>query len=233
MSEVPLIITIIVATLLVVGIITALIIWKRSKQIKAEEPSYQSDIKNDWYDNIFKQIQELKSTLIEKDYKKFNLNSLLFIAQRVAKFSSGCGQCMLFQGDITQLVKDVVTLSQVDDKDRRKSYFKSINRLIGHLQRQHKLVTEGYYIGICMAVGSGIGVALGSAMDNIGLGIPIGVAIGVAIGAALDAKAKKEDRILCPRETTGSSKTILAILVGLGLLVLIGLVVFILLGKNL
>lgn len=233
MNDEPLIIWVIVATLLIVGIITALLFYKRNKQIKSDEPSHHTDFRNDWYDGIAKQVNELKSRLIYKDYKKFKFNLLLCIAQRVAEFSSGCGQCMLFQQDITTLVKDAANLIQLEDKEGRKTYFKSINRILGHLQRHHKLVTEGYYTGICMALGAGIGIALGTATDYISSGIPIGVCIGLAIGAALDAKAKKDGRILYTRETTGSSKIVLVILGGLILLVLIGLVVFILLRKNL
>ena len=176
---------------------------------------------NDWYNGIAKQIGELRSTITEKDYKKFKLNLLLCVAQRVAEFSTGCGQCMLHQQDVATVTRDLPNLIQINDKEGRKSYHKTLNRIIGHLQKQHKLVTEGYYMGICMAIGSGFGVAMGAATDNIGIGIPIGVSLGLAIGSALDAKAKKEGRILCPREETkGSTKTALVLGIIVGLLLL-------------
>jgi len=232
MSEFPWSIIAIVVISVIVGILVARMVWKNSKQAKSEEPSYRADFKNDWYDGIAEQINELKNTLIEKDYKKSKLNLLLCMAQRVAEFSSECGQCMLFRQDVTTLTRDVSNVVQIADKEGRKAYFKSINRIIGHLRRHHKLVTEGYYIGIFMALGSGIGIALGAAMDNVGSGIAIGVGMGLAIGAALDAKAKKEGRILCPRETSGPSKAVLVVLVGLALLALVGLVVSMLLRRN-
>ena len=75
-----------------------------------------------------------------------------------------------------------------------------------------------------MAIGSGIGVALGAALEQIGGGIPIGIGIGLAIGAALDAKAKKEGRILCPKETkAATSVNFKTIAIILGLLVAAGL----------
>jgi hypothetical protein len=175
---------------------------------------------SDWYDGIAKQIEELKSTIPEKDYKKFKLNLLLCAAQRVAEFSPGCSQCMSHQQDVATITRDLPNLIRINDKEGRKSYHKTLNGIIGHLQKQHKLVTEGYYMSIGIAMGSGFGVAMGTATDNIGIGIPIGVGIGLAIGSALDAKAKKEGRILCPREATASSKTplVLGIIVGLLLL---------------
>ena len=151
---------------------------------------------------------------------------LLCAAERVVQFSPDCGQCQMFQQDISGLVQEVGNLVQIDNKERRKVYFKSINQIIVHLQRQHKLVPEGYYMSMGIAIGSGIGVALGAAMDNVGGGIPIGVGIGLAIGAALDAKAKKEGRILCPREAANAPRTGKVLAIILGILVLVGLVGF-------
>ncbi|MFC1988779.1 glycine zipper family protein [Chloroflexota bacterium] len=183
---------------------------------------------SNWYEDIAKQIHHLKDTTSEKDYKKYKLNLLLCLAQRVTEFSPECGQCQIFQQDISTLTQDVDNLIQADDKDRRKAYLKTIKTIVVHLQKQHKLVTEGQYLGIGMSIGTGIGVALGAVGDNVGSGIPIGVGIGVAIGAALDAKAKKEGRVICPSEKTIASPraTKVLIAIGLGILALGGLVAF-------
>lgn len=183
---------------------------------------------SDWLDSITKQIDLLKNTLSEKNYKKYKLRLLLCIAERVTQFYPVCGQCQIFQQDITTLVQDIGNLTQLPDKNRQKSYFKTIDNITRHLQKQHKLVNEGYYIGIGMAIGSGIGIALGAALEKVGGGIPIGVGVGLAIGAALDAKAKREGRILCPKEAKAKAATsinfkIIAII--LGLLALVGLAV--------
>ena len=187
-----------------------------------------------WYDGIAQQINQLKDTLSEKDYKKYKLSLLLCVADRVAEFSPECGQCQIFQQDISPLTEDVGNIIQIADKDKRKAHLKTINRMIGHLRKQHKLVTEGYYMGIGMVFGSGIGVALGAAMDTVGSGIPIGIGIGVAIGTVLDAKAKKEGGVICPSEKTTSSlqKTKIMIIIGLCILVLAGLVAFMLFKRS-
>jgi hypothetical protein len=180
--------------------------------------------KSNWLNSIQKQITLLRNTLNEKDYKKYKLRLLLCIAERVTQFCPTCGQCQIFQQDISTLTQDIGNLTQLADKERQKSYLKSIDKIANHLQKQHKLVNEGYYIGIGMAIGSGIGVALGAVLEQIGGGIPIGVGIGLAIGAALDAKAKKEGRILCPKETrAATSVNFKTIAIILGLLVLAGL----------
>ena len=180
--------------------------------------------KSDWLNGIMRQVDLLRDTLSERDYKKFKLRLLICLAERVTQFYNECGQCQILQQDISVLIQDVGNLVQLADKERQKSYFKSINKVTNHLHKQHKLVNEGYYMGIGMAIGSGIGVALGAALEQISGGIPIGVGIGLAIGVALDAKAKKEGRILCPKEakaaTSVNFKTIAIIL---GLLALAGL----------
>ena len=184
--------------------------------------------RNDWLDDINRQIILYKDTLSEKEYKKYKLRLLLCLAERVAQFSHECGQCQMFQQDISTLVQDVGNLIHLTDKQRQKVYFKSMDKITNHLQKQHKLVNEGYYMGIGIAIGSGIGVALGAALEQFGGGIPIGVGIGLAIGAALDAKAKKEGRILCPKETsvTSSTKNLKIVAIILGLLALAGLAAF-------
>ena len=189
--------------------------------------------KSNWYDGIAKQINQLKDTLSEKDYKKYKLRLLLCVAERIAEFSLQCGQCQIFQQDISTLTQDVGNIIQVADRDKRKAHLKTLNGIIGHLRKQHKLVTEGYYMGIGLAIGSGIGVALGAAMPNIGTGIPIGVGVGMAIGAALDAKAKKESRVICPSEKTATSpqKTRIMIIIGLAILVG-GIIAFILFNRS-
>jgi len=186
---------------------------------------------SDWYDGITKQINLLRETLSPQDYRRYKLGTLLCLAERVDQFSPDCGQCQIFQQDMETLIQDVGNIRQLPSKESRKQYFKSINSIIGHLQRQHKLVTEGYYTGICMAMGSGIGVAIGAATDNVGSGIPIGVAIGVAIGAALDAKARKEGRILCPSQAKARTAyklnyVLVGILVALVLLGILASILF-------
>jgi len=148
-----------------------------------------------WHNDIAKEISLHKDILGKKDAKKYKLDLLLRIAGRVDSFLSRCGECQIFQQDITQLTQDLGYIVQAS-KEKRKSYFKTINHIIKHLQKQHKLVNEGHYIGIGMAIGAGIGTALGAIFENLGIGTGIGTAIGLAIGAYLDKKAKKEGLII-------------------------------------
>jgi len=153
------------------------------------------EVHSKWYDGIVKEINLHKDLLSHKDQKKYKLDLLLRITERVDTFSSECGECQMLQPDITQLTQDLGYIVHTP-KEKRKSYFKTINNIIKHLQKQHKLVNEGHYIGIGMAIGAGIGTALGAIFENPGVGTGIGTAVGLAIGTYLDKKAKKEGRII-------------------------------------
>ena len=151
---------------------------------------------SDWYNKIVREISPYKDSLSKKDYKKYKLDLLLRVAKRVDGFSYTCGECQVFQQEITRLTQDLGNLIQIPDKEKRKSYLKAINNIIKHLRKQHKLVTAGYYLGICMSIGTGVGIAIGAALGNPGIGPAIGIALGVAVGSYLDRKAKKEGRVI-------------------------------------
>jgi hypothetical protein len=183
------------------------------------------EVQSDWYCGIEKRINWQKDTLSEKDYRKYKLDLFLCLARRVDSFSTLCSECQTRKQEITALTNDLANLSLMS-KTARKSYFKAIGDITKHLQKQHKLVTEGQYIGMGIAIGSGIGVALGAVLK--GAGIPIGIAIGTAFGFYLDAKAKREGRVICPKEkktALASRNTLIAVI--LGALILAGLIAFI------
>jgi hypothetical protein len=184
---------------------------------------------SDWYYGIEKRVNYQKDTLSEKDYRKYKLDLLLCLARRVDSFSALCAECQSRKQEITALTNDLANLSLMS-KEAKKSYFKAIGDITKHLQKQHKLVTEGQYIGMGMTIGAAIGVALSAVLE--GGGLPIGIAIGAAFGYYLDAKAKREGRVICPKE----KKTVLAsrntfIAVILGVLILVGLIAAFIFGE--
>lgn len=183
-------------------------------------------VHSEWYLRIADRITQLKETLPANDYKKLKLDMLLCVAERTDEFSDTCGQCQILKQDISTLVPDIDYLVQTGDKERRKAHVKKIDSIVDHLRKQHKLVTEGYYLGIAMAIGAGLGLALGAATDIIGGGVPIGIGAAVAVGLALDAKAKRENRVLCPKksESRATSVNRTKLIISLVVLALIGVV---------
>jgi uncharacterized protein YcfJ len=153
------------------------------------------EVPSRWYDDTTREIAIHQDSFTKKEAKRYKLDLLQRVARRVAGFSSECGNCQIFQQQITQFVRDLANLSLLSDA-ARKEYSRSMKRMVKHLQSQHKLVTPGQNIGIWIAIGSVIGVALGAAIETLGAGIPVGVAIGLIIGGYLDSRAKKEGRVI-------------------------------------
>ena len=153
-----------------------------------------------WYNRIVKEISQYQYSLNQKEAKKYKLDLLLRIAKRVDDFSHTCGECQMFQQEITRLTQELSLLVQMPSKEGIKSHTKAINGMVGHLKKVHKLVDKGYYlgigIGIGMAIGAGLGAAFEKAVGNPGIGTAIGIALGVAIGRYLDKKAEREGRVI-------------------------------------
>jgi hypothetical protein len=153
------------------------------------------EIDNNWYNDIVKEIDKHKGRFIRRDYKKYKLDLLLRVAKRVASFSVDCSECQNFQIELKKLAESLGNLIQ-SSKEERKSYFRTIDNVIKHLQKSHELIVEEQNLEIWIAIGVTIGIALGSSLGNIGAGIAIGAGIGVAIGAPLDDKAKKDGKVI-------------------------------------
>src|SRR5690606_1667397 len=72
-----------------------------------------------------------------------------------------------------------------------------LNEIKSYLQKQHKLIPEGFYMSVYMPLGTSLGLVFGLALfdfDNIALGLPIGLCLGIAVGTSLDADAKKKGK---------------------------------------
>jgi len=88
----------------------------------------------------------------------------------------------------------------------------------------------GMWIGICIAIFSGLGVPLSFATNNpglIGIGPAIGVSIGVAIGSSVESKYRREGKIrpLTQKEKKGRRT---ALFIGLAILIA-GIAIFLVL----
>ncbi len=97
--------------------------------------------------------------------------------------------------------------------------------------KKNKQYPEGHFVGLWMGIGialfSGLGIAIGVVMENyafIGIGPAIGVAFGLPVGQAIENKHKEQGNIrpLSDKEKRTRKN---ALLLGLGLF-LLGVVVF-------
>jgi hypothetical protein len=153
------------------------------------------EVFGNWLNNTLESIAAYKQTFNKKDTKKYKLDFLARMAKRIADLSQECEECQKFQSDISKLAQALGGLIQ-SSKEEKKNYDRKIKEITSHLQKKHKLVAEGTYVGFGIALGPAIGVAIGSGMGNVGAGLGIGIGIGVVIGSALEAKAKKDGKII-------------------------------------
>jgi len=154
------------------------------------------EARSEWYNRTATEINLYQDTLNKKASKKYKLDLLLRVAGRVDEFASYCGECQMFQQEVTSLAQDLGNLIQLPGNERRKSHIKQIDNIVKHLKKEHKLISEGYYRGMGMIMGPAMGTGIGAALDNISIGIGIGMAIGIIIGNYLDKKAEKEGRVI-------------------------------------
>ena len=152
-----------------------------------------------WYREIEQEIGRHRDFLDPKVYKKYKLALLLRIAARVDGFAAVCGECHGLQPEIKTLVSELNNLTYLPkqlSRKERKNYYRRINDMVKHLQKEHKLLPDNYYLGIGIGIGTAISAGLGAATGNPGVGTGIGIALGLAVGKYLDNKAEKEGRVI-------------------------------------
>lgn len=149
----------------------------------------------DWLEDTQEKIGKYKKSFTKADARKFKLEFIERVAKRVNHFSSMCGECYQYKGEMTNLLNNLDGLIQVSPI-ATKDYHKNINKIVSHLRKKHKLVPAGTFTAIGNGAGVAVGVAIGTAINNIGAGIGIGAGLGLAIGAALEAKAKKDGKTI-------------------------------------
>ena len=101
------------------------------------------------------------------------------------------------------------------------------------MEKNNEKYPEGHFVGmwmgICIAIFSGIGVPLFIILKNpglIGIGPALGVALGVALGQSIESKYKKEGKIR-PLSEDEKKKRKLLVFAGISVFIL-GFLIFLL-----
>jgi hypothetical protein len=135
-----------------------------------------------------------------EEAKKYKLDLLLHAAEKVDEFSPRCGECQALQPKIMEMVRELGIITQVPGRQALKKHTRAVNEVVAHLQKGHKVVSKGHYmgvgIGIGMVIGGALGGGLGSMIDFPAIGTIVGIALGIAIGIYLDKKAQREGRVI-------------------------------------
>lgn len=147
------------------------------------------------YNQIIEKIDSLTNEIDDKQAKTLDLDLLKRITIRLQSFD--CAECANYLPEIGEYVNYLYENKNVLEKQRLKEYGEIIGKIETHLQNEHGLVSEGYYMSVYMSIGMSIGLVFGlTIFDNLALGLPIGMAIGIAIGSGIDADNKKKGKTI-------------------------------------
>lgn len=151
------------------------------------------DNRND--NQILEKIARLNDEIDDKQRRKFQLDLLKRITIRLQSFD--CTECTNCLSELSGYINYLDENKNSLEKQKLKEYRKIIEKIKTHLQKEHGLVPEGYYLSIYMSLGMCIGLVFGlNLSDNLALGLPIGLAIGISIGSGIDADYKKKGKTI-------------------------------------
>ena len=151
--------------------------------------------KNNIVEDLLIKMGKLRSELNQKQIKRLKLDLLKRIIERLDDYDETCDICK----EHLETIDDMIShdrVFKIFETGSFKEYDSQINNIIKHLEKQHKLIPNGYYMNQYMVLGMIFGTALGTVFNNIGLGISLGMCIGIVLGSSLDANAKKKGNVI-------------------------------------
>jgi hypothetical protein len=141
-------------------------------------------------------IKGLEASLDSETGKKIEYKKLERVCSRLIEYFDECKECQEYVDKIIICAENTSNFSDLNNKQEMLNYRRTIKAIVSHMEKKHKLFTEGYYMGTYMCIGISIGAGLGVALNNVALWISIGLCLGLAIGSGIDADYKKRGQIL-------------------------------------
>ena len=146
-------------------------------------------------DTLLKDLRRLQRKVGEKQAKRLNLELLHRAAKRIGDFAGDCRQCKEYLQQLDSHVDTLKNLQGELDRATARKHQRLIQGIVAHMQRKHRLVAEGYYLGVYLSMGIGLGFALGITLfNNVIIGLAVGIAGGIALGSARDRRASRKER---------------------------------------
>ena len=150
-----------------------------------------------YHERLTDNLKWLTEQADQKTAKYLNLKQLERILLRFEELSGECEDCNKLEKELLELTDRMKASALPPDKSLTREYQSKVQEIINHLYKAHKLLQEGYYLGMFMGLGLCMGVSFGLVFgDNISIGMPIGLCLGLAIGAGLDENARKKGQVI-------------------------------------
>lgn len=160
--------------------------------------------KSEWLVGIEEEIAKQEQLIKKKDYKFFQVDRLLRVAERVDHLSADCRDCKSLKAEIEEVSVNVAGFINGKPSQRRQLE-KAFDKIMKHLKLNHEIYPVYYFMSLHSFIGVAIGTSLGVL---VGLVIPawmilssftgfsIGVIIGYISGNRKDLKARVEKRLV-------------------------------------
>ncbi|WP_071396232.1 hypothetical protein [Bacillus tuaregi] len=143
-------------------------------------------------DQLILNLEKLKIDLGEKKAKRLSMTRLDRIIKRLVSFED-CQECQNHLSEMNTNLEYLKSKHGRLEKQDIREHQRLVNQVISHLQKKHKLITEGFYVGTYMIFGLALGYAIGFFIFNdYIMGSSIGLLFGVILGSSMDANAKKK-----------------------------------------
>lgn len=138
-------------------------------------------------------LEQLKNELSEKNAKRLNIHLFERLIKRLESFAENCTECKDYIKAVNVHIDNLINKQNQIEIQDSKAHRQLVSRIISHLQKEHKLVTEGQYAGAYMSMGISVGLVFGLLIfDNLAIWLAVGLSIGLAIGSGKDADALKK-----------------------------------------
>jgi len=83
--------------------------------------------------------------------------------------------------------------------NKKKYVTRKLNEFKKYLKEEFSLISEGYYTGIGLALGTSFGIVIGTMFKEtigVSMGLGFGMLLGLIIGKTMDLQAEKQNRVL-------------------------------------
>lgn len=158
-----------------------------------------------WYKKIEKTITEENEKLYKNDFKFYQVDSFLKIANKIDRFSPHCKSCHKAITVSEDLAENLFEYLKGDVHSRR-SYEKKLDKMNKHLRKEHHIYPKQYFISLYSFIGVIGGLLLGAFISYITIpgfmkqsllfGFVAGLITGRILGKIKDNKLKKAGQTL-------------------------------------
>ena len=154
-----------------------------------------------WYQKLEKTAIEQNDLLYKNDFKFFQVDTFLKMAQKIDRFANECDYCKQSKEISEELAENLFEYLKGDMKSR-KAFEKKVNAIQDHLQKKHNVYPPSYFLSLYSLFGVIFGLIAGAVIAQLTIpgfmkqsllfGFVIGLIIGRILGKRKDKKQAKQ-----------------------------------------